>query len=327
MIIRPFMRAFPLIIGLAVFGLLEWCVLAQTAGEAGDKPKESSASPASPPTSSHRHKGEPMDYFRQLLAMSLAEREQSLAEKPEHKRNFLMGRLKEYDDLTPEDRELRLRATQLRWYLRPLMEIAPTNRVERLARIPEPDRKLVEERLQLWDKLPADLQKEVLEHEKIVGYVIQEQANPAASKMGLPDATPPEWRKKFEQDLAAWHALPPAQRQRMVDNFHQFFELSEKEKAKTLGTLSEAERRQMEKTLQAFEKLSSVQRQLCIDSFRKFANMTPEQQIQFLKNAERWQAMTPSERETWRTLVTMLPPLPPGFGVPQLPPAHSLTNR
>ena len=77
----------------------------------------------------------------------------------------------------------------------------------------------------------------------------------------------------------------------------------------------------------AFAKLPSVQRQVCIDSFRKFANMTPEQQLQFLKNAERWQAMTPSERETWRTLVTKLPPLPPGFGVPQLPPASSLTNR
>ena len=322
MSLRPFMRAVPVLIGL-----MEWCVFAQSPDKAGDQPKEPTASPASPAPPSHRHKGAPMDYFRQLLAMSQAEREQALADKPEHMRQFLAGRLKEYDALTPEDRELRLRMTQLRWHLRPLMEIAPTNRVERLARIPEPDRKLVEERLQHWDKLPADLQKEVLEHEMIVDYVLRMESSPAASKKGLPDIMPPEWRKKFEQDLASWHALPSAQRQRMVDNFHQFFELSEKEKAKTLSTLSETERHQMEKTLQTFEKLPSVQRQVCIDSFRKFANMTPEQQLQFLKNAERWQAMTPSERETWRTLVTKLPPLPPGFGVPQLPPANSLTNR
>ena len=321
------MRALAFIIGLAMFGLMEWCALAQAPGAAGDQPKAPSVSPESPKSSSHRHKGPPMDYFRQLLALSLAERELALAEKPEHMRKFLMDRLKEYDALTPEDRELRLRMTQLRWYLRPLMELAATNRVERLAKIPEPDRKLVEERLQLWDKLPAELQKEVLEHEMIVGYVIHEEATPAASKKGLPDTMPPEWRKKFEQDLAQWNALPQPQRQRMVDHFHQFFELSEKEKAKTLDTLSETERRQMEKTLQTFEKLPSVQRQVCIDSFRRFANMTPEQQLQFLKNAERWQAMTPSERETWRTLVTKLPPLPPGFGVPPLPPASSLTNR
>ena len=314
---RQFMRAFPCIIGLDLFSQVEWITLAQTPVEPGGKPKETSVSPESPKGLSRHHKGAPMDYFRQLLAMNLAEREKELAEKPEHMRKFLADRLKEYDALTPEDRELRLRMTQLRWYLRPLMELSATNRVERLAKIPEPDRKLVEERLQLWDKLPADLQKEVLEHEMIVGYVIHEEATPTASKKGLSDAMPPEWRKKFEQDLAKWHALPQTQRQRMVDNFHQFFELSEKEKTKTLSTLSETERRQMEKTLQTFEKLPSVQRQVCIDSFRKFANMTPDQQLQFLKNAERWQAMTPSERETWRTLVTKLPPLPPGFGVPQ----------
>ncbi len=272
-----------------------------------------------------------MDYFRQLLALSPAEREQELSEKPEHMRKFLLDRLSEYDALSPEERELRLRVTQIRWYLRPLMEASVTNRVERLAKIPEADRKLVEERLQLWDKFPPELQKEVLEHEMIVGYIIHQEHSPAASKKNVSDTMPPEWRKKFEADLAKWHALPSAQRQRMVGNFNQFFELSEKEKAKTLSTLSEIERRQMEKTLQEFEKLPTAQRQVCIDSFRKFANMTPEQQIQFLKNAERWQSMTPSERETWRTLVTKLPPLPPGFGLPTLPPAPppalSLTNR
>ena len=321
------MRALPFIVGLALITGTEWCALSQAPAEAADQPKEAAVPRAPAATSSHRHKGAPMDYFRQLLALSSAERVEALAEKPEHMRKFLLDRLKEYDALTPEERELRLRVTQLRWYLRPLMDISATNRVERLAKIPEPDRKLVEERLQLWDKLPADMQKEVLEHEMIVGYVIHEEASPTATKKGISGTMPPEWRKKLEQDLANWHALPQTQQQRMVDNFHQFFDLSEKEKTKTLSTLSETERRQMERTLQEFEKLPSVQRQVCIDSFRKFANMTPEQQLQFLKNAERWQAMTPSERETWRTLVNKLPPLPPGFGVPILPPAASLTNR
>lgn len=323
------MSARRFLVGLVLFAELGGRAFSQTPPATGDTPKGPPVLRTPSSGLSHRHKGAPMDYFRQLLALGPAERVQELAEKPEHMRKFLMDRLKEYDALTPEERELRLRVTDLRWYLRPLMDVAVTNRVERLAKIPERDRKLVEERLVLWDKLPADLQKEVLEHEMIVGYVIHVEAGPAASKKGLPESMPLAWRNKFEQDLAKWHALPQPQRQRMVDNFHQFFELSEKEKTKTLGTLSEAERHQMEQTLQEFEKLPSVQRQVCIDSFRKFANMTPEQQIQFLKNAERWQAMTPSERETWRTLVTKLPPLPPGFGVPILPsgPDVSLTNR
>jgi hypothetical protein len=76
----------------------------------------------------------------------------------------------------------------------------------------------------------------------------------------------------------------------------------------------------MDKTLQAFEKLPPDQRSLCVRSFREFVGLTPEERAEFLKNARRWKAMAPAERQTWRTVVTKLPPLPPGFGEPPLPP-------
>jgi hypothetical protein len=74
------------------------------------------------------------------------------------------------------------------------------------------------------------------------------------------------------------------------------------------------ERKRMEETLQAFENLPQSQRRLCIDSFGKFANLSPVERDQFLKNAERWQAMTASERQAWRKIVTDLPPQPPEPG-------------
>ena len=48
----------------------------------------------------------------------------------------------------------------------------------------------------------------------------------------------------------------------------------------------------------------------------------------FLKQAEAWQKMTPSERERWRkvvALVPQLPPLPPGM-VMQLAPEPESTS-
>ena len=75
----------------------------------------------------------------------------------------------------------------------------------------------------------------------------------------------------------------------------------------------------MEQTLQAFEKLSPAQRLTCIRSFQRFTEITPAERAQFLKNAELWKKMSPDDRQTWRMLVTRLPPLPPGFGQPPFP--------
>ena len=49
--------------------------------------------------------------------------------------------------------------------------------------------------------------------------------------------------------------------------------------------------------------------------------MAPEERTRFLRNAARWQEMTPTERKTWKELVTKLPPLPPDFNAPPMPPA------
>ena len=271
----------------------------------------------------------PIEYFRQLLAASPAERAQALAEKTETQRKYLMDKLREYAALTPEDRELRLRLMELRWYLLPLMKTGSTHRQSQLEMIPDEDRKLVEQRLQQWDQVPPDLQKEFMENEMTVDYFLRLESSSPAQREVMLQTLSAEERNRLEGKLEKWRALPVASRQRMCDNFHQFFELTPREKERTLGVLPEAERRQMEQTLQAFEKLPSAQRRLCIESFRKFANMTPVERTLFLKNAERWQAMAQGERRAWRDLVTTLPPLPPGFGEPPMPPpptAPALTS-
>src|SRR5262245_42712022 len=77
----------------------------------------------------------PVDTFRQLLAMSPGERRQYLTNRPPAAQKQILAKLHEYQLLKPEERELRLRATELQWYLMPLMSMPRTNRTARLALI------------------------------------------------------------------------------------------------------------------------------------------------------------------------------------------------
>jgi hypothetical protein len=296
-------------IGSAVF-------LAQAADKGGPPAATTNAAASAPAPPLPRP---PVTCFRELLALNPTELDRALASIAEPARNRLLAKVREYAALTPGERETRLRAIELRWYLVPLMRTPPANRLAQLALVPDQYRTMVEERLKLWDLLNPEIQRQVQDSELTIRYVVQLQPASAPQYPSLTnDLTLPQ-REKLEQQLASWRALPPDRRQRMFDRFRQFFELSPREKEKILSALPDAERGDTDKTLQAFEKLPSDQRSLCVSSFRKFANMTPEERARFLKNAERWKEMPPDDRQTWRTLVTKLPPLPPGFGKPPLP--------
>jgi len=70
----------------------------------------------------------PVTFFRELLAMSPAERNNSLTNRTPEARARIMAKVREYQKLAPDERELRLRATELRWYLTPLFRTAPADR-------------------------------------------------------------------------------------------------------------------------------------------------------------------------------------------------------
>ncbi len=264
----------------------------------------------------------PVALFRTLLAMSPQERQSFLASRSPEAQKLILAKIREYTSLTPEQRELRLRVTELRWYLLPLLNVPATNRLDQLNSVPPEIRGLIQERLEHWDKLSPSAQKQMLENESIVSFYSEQAAprperNPA-SVPGVSDAT----RQQFEAGIRHWQGLPPEQRQEIVSHFNEFFQLTSAEQEKTLRTLSETERLQIEKTLHTFEGLTPAQRSQCLRSFQKFASLSPDERRQFLKNAERWELMSPSERQSWRSLVSTLsqqPPLPPGFNSPAAP--------
>src|SRR5688572_19384966 len=59
----------------------------------------------------------PVDAFRELLAMNPAAQRAALTNRTEESRQGLVAKIREYQRMDPDDRELRLVATELRWYL------------------------------------------------------------------------------------------------------------------------------------------------------------------------------------------------------------------
>jgi hypothetical protein len=260
----------------------------------------------------------PVLFFRQLLPMTAEQREAALEKYSPKAREFVIAKLKEYETLPPDERENRLRTLELRRHLLPLMTMAPSNRVLRLQALPERDRPLIEERLRLWDRLPPEVQRDVLECEPALAAFASTGAQVPTSSMGSPVSSN-VW-ERINRSMAYLNSLHPEKRAELYHNFQEFFELSPKEKAKALDsidTLSDAERQQMQRTLQTFNQLPREQRDECIAGFQKFTALSRDEQEQFMRSVARWQAMSPRDREIWRSLVRSKaipqPPLPPGF--------------
>ncbi len=271
-----------------------------------------SASAAEPAGGSERN---PVAVFRGLLALRTDARAIELSTQPERLRAVLATRLRDYDALPPTEREARLHATELRYHLNPLLTTLPATRTTQLAAVPQSFRPLVEERLAAWDKLPAEIQREILADERL------RQAMTRPAVVGAFPPLPPGLEPQVPGNLAQWQGLDTQQREQLIGNFTHYFRLGEREKTKVVAAVSEPKRAEATRTLDRFEHLTAGERAACLTALKRLGQMTPGQQAQFYANAEQWKQMPESERTTWRKVVVEFPPLPPGAGpLPPLPP-------
>lgn len=259
----------------------------------------------------------PVDFFRQLLTASPAAREPMLASRPATERALLLAKVREYEALTPAERELRLNATQMRWHLKNLLPADARQRAAYLAALPPAERAVLEPRLKNLEQLPPRLQSEARSSQTVIHYYSRPVTPPVPPGL-VPIAHQPAATPAPVPAPAPSTSRNP--RQTTVEQFRRFFELNDRDRARALERLPEAERQSLEQLMQELDHLPGPLRTLCMDALQKFATLSPREQAEFLRSASRWQALTPGERETWRDFVTELPPLPPGFGEPPLPP-------
>jgi hypothetical protein len=297
-------------VGIGLGGMVasQWS-LGQALAQQTNAPTSTQQAPALPlPAVAPRS---PVDYFRELLAMNLAERNQALVDRSPEARKQILAKVREYEAMKPNDRELRLRATELRWYLLRLMRTSPTNRTAQLERVPLNMRPLIDSRLSKWDALAPDVQTDFLKHEAALQAWCLQATNTTGNV-----------RTNIPQEL---QAISETRLNELMDRYDLFMGLSPAERQKTLETVSDPERAQIEKTLQKFENLTPEQRAACVRSFMQFKRLTPQERRQFLSNAIKWSRMSPDERKQWQDLVDRQQLLPPSI-VPT-PPLSPMTTK
>jgi len=253
----------------------------------------------------------PVALFRELLNMDPDARAKALADRREEARKRIIAKIREYQSLKPEERELRLKVTELGYYLRPLMQTPATNRAAQLARIPEGYRQLVQVRVEKWDRLTPAVQNRLLLNDAAIRAMTELTNSVSTNVMRIR-------RIMLTHTIKNWNQLPAQEREELTNKFDDFFQLKPSEIQKAVRILSPEERAQISATLQKFGNLNPNQRAQCIRSFEKLAAMSPSEQQQFFINAERWEMMTPKERDEWRRLVETAPSLPPTY--PRLSP-------
>ncbi|HWN94636.1 MAG TPA: DUF3106 domain-containing protein [Methylomirabilota bacterium] len=244
----------------------------------------------------------PVELFRSLMVTNAAAREQFLASKSPQARRIIEAKLREYEGMMAEQREARLRALKLRWSTLQLMRVDPEERARRLANVPPPDRKTIEERLGPFIILPPGLQQEVLSNSAVMSTLAQGFLMPNSERV-LPNMS----EQVRQEEL---------RKQQLLGHFKEFFELPAGDQHKALARLTPTEREQMEKTLSNFGSLSKQERSEAIEGFKKFAELSPVERAAFLETALRWRTMSEKDRALWRKIVARLqspappPPLP-----------------
>jgi hypothetical protein len=199
----------------------------------------------------------------------------------------------------------------LQWYVTRLLNMSVSQRAAAIHQVPVLWQPMVLERLGAWDKLSPQVREEAWQHKIVREYL----SAPVDQQTNFLKALSDGERAALSRRLDQWRILPATERRRLDERVDEFFRMQPDKQQQTLSSFSDAERQSMQKALDAFRAMSPTQRDLCLKSFAqfadKFAAMNRPQQIAFLKNAERWQEMSPKERETWRKVVEVVPPMPP----------------
>jgi len=270
----------------------------------------------------------PFAVFKKIVSLPKTEREAAVDDfkiSSERHRKLLHVKVNEYAAMTEVERSRKLDALDFRWHLMPLMKTVKADRAKRLASVPERFRADIERRLIDWDKLDVDVRADLLKNESFFRY-LSSFGRDRQSRVALTnhmEKMPPRLRHGLDGRIATWREKPRPERRRITRQFHRFFDLPKAEQERALSNFPPKELAKMDATLDQFKAMSRAQRELVMQSFEKLADMSQAERAGFFRNTERWNGMTNAERKKWRTLVTQMPPLPPGFGNelrPPLPP-------
>lgn len=256
----------------------------------------------------------PVDFFIQLLDKSPQEREELLSGKSPEQRKIIQVKINEYLKYSRAERELRCRILKIRWYLEPILQLAPELQTQAIQNVPEPERIAVAERLKYWNLLPPPLKQEILKNDDMMQYFISCYEPSKKIVFGNPLIFQrDEGSVQTNQFLIQWLKLSVDERLNKIETFKQYFSLTPKEKTNVLARIPLALRKELAAQLNFLENMDPAKRADFLDFLEYFSRLKISEQEKFFLGLNRWFRMSPEQRKNWKELTALVPPLPPGL--------------
>ena len=252
----------------------------------------------------------PVSHLKRLLEADLQQRNALLPPEGESSRLFWQKKLQEYEKLEPEERQRRLQEAQWHWYLMLIMRTEGPARSRVLAQIPEEDRPLMENRLQVWEALPEDIQQGILTHLPALRYFARFASTSDAEDRANPskDLQPTDVASK--NDHSEWNELTPERRQSIFLSYQAFFDLKTPVKRRVLSKIPLPQRMGIQERVTQMDRLSPSQRDQCLAALEAYARMSEEERQRFQQTAQQWKSLPLESLATIRKVAVKVPPLP-----------------
>jgi hypothetical protein len=253
----------------------------------------------------------PVEKFRLLLEASSSELNSELDAYPEETRSRISVKIEEYRKLSVEKRRQKLTATELRWYLPPLLNADQVTRDFHLRKLEPGLAEVIHQRLMTWDSLPEDLKSSSSKSNLIIGHLSKAPSiNPPLPTPSAPGTVttapslPTDPGNSVSEDLA-----DPVSQERL-QRLKAYFEMNQEAKNATLKDASLMSDSIFMSRLKWLETMPEQLRERVLSHLIRFQELSVEEKKAFGKSIKTWNRLPQPEKQALRNLVKKTPPFP-----------------
>src|ERR1035438_6785271 len=90
--------------------------------------------------------------------------------------------------------------------------------------IPAANRKLVQDRVLEWDKLPPEVKKDLLANQATITYLAEIEGRTPEQRRQMLQSITPARREILESGINRWGSISDGQRRKLLERFKGFFD-------------------------------------------------------------------------------------------------------
>lgn len=240
-------------------------------------------------------KKSPVAQFRDLLSYSEDQQRAFVIKQAPEIQSILSSKLDEYRNLPSAQREFKLVATELHFYLDPVLKSHENIDRTLFSQAPSHVQHYLNMAVEFWNGLSIPHRDLLLSKKAAVSYLISLSYKSGESQSYDPSKS--EW-----DGLYSFLLMPSDQQKAFLDSVD----------VNPSGTIN--------KILTAFENLDEEERKRCAHAFVCYLSFPPQLKKQLNDGLHSWAEKPPIERSLWREIAEKYPkitpiPLPPGMEV------------